>query len=115
MTSSKRVLDSVKTGSGRALNSAATGSKKARDLADGLLSTTQGLLLSTTQGLLASKLASDLNDVLAGLAKGPATIYDKAMDAEYLATHIGGGSHRLFDGGHTIAGAFQAVPRRHPA
>ena len=43
------------------------------------------------------------------LANGPATIYDKALDAEYLATNIGGGNHRLFDGGHTIAGAFKAV------
>ena len=25
-------------------------------------------------------------------------LYDKAMDAEYLKTHIGGGNHRLFDG-----------------
>ena len=40
---------------------------------------------------------------------GPATIYDKAMDAEYIATSIGGGFHRLFDGGHTIPGAFRAV------
>lgn len=40
---------------------------------------------------------------------GPATIYDKAMDAEYLATFIGGGSHRMFDGGHTVLGAFRAI------
>ena len=40
---------------------------------------------------------------------GPATIYDKAMDAVYLATRIGGGNHRMFDGGHTILGAFRAV------
>ena len=43
------------------------------------------------------------------MARGPATIYDKALDAGYLATNIGGGNHRLFDGGHTIAGAFKAV------
>ena len=47
--------------------------------------------------------------MLADLAKGTATIYDKAMDATYLATNIGGRNHRLFDGGHTIAGAFEAV------
>ena len=41
--------------------------------------------------------------------RGSATIYDKAMDAGYLATNIGGGNHRLFDEGHTIAGAFKAV------
>lgn len=28
---------------------------------------------------------------LGGLTKAPATIYDKALDAEYLKTHIGGG------------------------
>ena len=43
------------------------------------------------------------------MVKGTATVYDKAMDAEYIATHIGGANHRLFDGGHTIAGAFNAA------
>lgn len=66
-------------------------------------------LLATTQGLLASALSTDLNGLLASMVDGPATIYDKAMDAEYLATHIGGGNHRMFDGGHTILGAFRAV------
>ena len=65
-------------------------------------------LLETTQGLLASKLANDLNDLLQNTVKG-ATIYDKAMDAEYIATHVGGGYHRLFDGGHTISGAIDAA------
>ena len=36
----------------------------------------------------------------ANLTKSTATIYDKALDANYLKTHIGGGNHRLFDGGH---------------
>lgn len=40
---------------------------------------------------------------------GKATIYDKAMDANYIATHVGGGDHRLFDGGHDLLGAWQAV------
>ena len=66
-------------------------------------------LLSVSQGVLASGLAVDLNVMLAKIAAGPATIYDKAMDAEYLATSIGGGNHRMFDGGHTLAGAFEAV------
>lgn len=38
-----------------------------------------------------------------------ATIASKAMDAEYLRTHFGGGWHRLYDGGHTIAGSWKAV------
>ena len=66
-------------------------------------------LLSVSQGVLANGLAVDLNAMLAKISAGPATIYDKAMDAEYLATSIGGGNHRMFDGGHTLAGAFEAV------
>ena len=71
-------------------------------------------LLTTTQGLLATSLADDLNGLLQNVVKGPATIYDKAMDAEYIATHVGGGLHRLFDGGHTIAGAFKAAREASP-
>ena len=66
-------------------------------------------VLSTTQGLLASELSRDLNGLLANAVKGSATLYDKAMDAQHLATHIGGGNHRLFDAGHTVVGAFKAV------
>jgi hypothetical protein len=38
-----------------------------------------------------------------------ATIASKAMDAEYLRTHIGGSWHRLYDGGHSLAGSWKAV------
>lgn len=41
--------------------------------------------------------------------KSAATIYDKAMDAEYLRSRIGGGNHRMFDGGHDLDGAWRAV------
>lgn len=30
------------------------------------------------------------------------SIYDTAVDFEYIKSHIGGGNHRLFDGGHSI-------------
>lgn len=43
------------------------------------------------------------------ISKAPATIYDKAMDAEYLRSHIGGGNHRMFDGGHSLSGAWERV------
>jgi hypothetical protein len=33
----------------------------------------------------------------------------KAMDAEYSHSYIGGGWHRLYDGGHTLAGSWTAV------
>lgn len=33
--------------------------------------------------------------------------YDRVMDAKYIADHIGGSYHRLFDGGHDIVGAWK--------
>ncbi|WP_194471085.1 hypothetical protein [Bradyrhizobium sp. CCBAU 51753] len=38
-----------------------------------------------------------------------ATLASKAMDAEYLRTRIGGSWHRLYDGGHSLAGSWKAV------
>ena len=64
--------------------------------------------LSTGQALLATNLSNEINGLVQNMVSGNATIYDKAMDARYIATHIGGGQHRLFDGGHTIIGAFRA-------
>jgi hypothetical protein len=43
------------------------------------------------------------------LSSQRATLASKAMDAEYLRTHIGGGWHRLYDGGHSLAGSWKAV------
>ena len=37
------------------------------------------------------------------------SIYDKAMDAEYIKSHIGGPYHRLFDGGHSPVKAWEKV------
>ena len=70
---------------------------------------------ATLQGLLANAdLSRAINDWLQGLVAGTPTIYDRAMDATYNATHIGGGLHRMFDGSHTIPGAFQAVRNASP-
>ena len=66
-------------------------------------------LLSTTQGLLATDLAGVANDLVQELVKGVPTVYDKAMDAEFIETGIGGSWHRLFDGGHTPWGAWNAA------
>ena len=72
-----------------------------------------GQLMTATQSLLASNLSQDLNNLLEGIVKGSSTIYDKAMDANYLnpllRPDLGGSYHRLFDGGHTISGAFSAA------
>jgi hypothetical protein len=43
------------------------------------------------------------------LSKQRPTTASEAMDAEYLQTHIGGSWHRLYDGGHTLAGSWTAV------
>jgi len=43
------------------------------------------------------------------LSNQHATLASKAMDAEYLRTQIGGGWHRLYDGGHSLAGSWKAV------
>lgn len=48
------------------------------------------------------------------MTKATATIYDKALDAEYLKTFIGGGDHRLFDGGHDIFAAWEKVKNAYP-
>ncbi len=76
----------------------------------GLDSTTSAanVLLSTTQAMVANGLSTEINDLVQNMVKGSPTIYDKAMDAGYIATHIGGAQHRLFDGGHTVIGAFRA-------
>ena len=50
-----------------------------------------------------------LNGWMQDMVKGTPTIYDKEMDANFIATGIGGADHRLFDGGHSLAGAFQAA------
>ena len=70
-------------------------------------------MLSAAQALVASDLSGDLNKLVAAAVKGAPTVYDKAMDANYLdpALHsgLGGSYHRVFDGGHTIAGAARAA------
>lgn len=53
--------------------------------------------------------APELLKVTEVFTKSTATIYDKAMDMEYLKDHVGGGNHRLFDGGHTLWGAWEKV------
>ena len=118
-TSSRKIADtassvagSIQDTSKETLDKALTVAEQVKTSSRKTLDTTilaANTLLETTQGLLASNLANDLNDLLQNTVKGAATIYDKAMDAEYIATHVGGSYHRLFDGGHTISGAIDAA------
>ena len=77
-----------------------------------------GPLMAATQSVLARDLSQDLNNLLEGMVKESAAIYDKAMDANYLdpllRPDLGGSYHRLFDGGHTISGAFSAARNASP-
>ena len=43
------------------------------------------------------------------LTTSAATNFDKALDAKYLQNALGGGNHRLFDGGHTLGGAWSNI------
>lgn len=66
---------------------------------------------------LASPVFRDIDRHLGHLTEkvlGGANEFSKAMDAEYLRTHIGGGWHRLFDGGHTPLGAWRAIRQAAP-
>lgn len=70
-----------------------------------------------TNSLLASDAARSIDRWLGDMAESSATVYDKALDATYLeamregATHALGGAryHRLFDGGHDLASAWERV------
>ena len=77
--------------------------------------TAQAQTFATVQGLLANaELSRSVNAWLQSMVSGAPTIYDRAMDATYNTTHIGGGLHRMFDGGYTIPGAFEAVRNASP-
>ena len=69
---------------------------------------------SAAQALVATDLSAQINSLAAAAVKGRATIFDKAMDAVFIETGVGGSYHRLFDGGHTIFGAFKASHNASP-
>ncbi|MCY4262559.1 MAG: hypothetical protein OXC97_04495 [Candidatus Dadabacteria bacterium] len=50
-------------------------------------------------------------ELLGRITASAATDFDKAMDSLYLKTHIGGGNHRMFDGGHTLGGAWKNIDK----
>ncbi len=64
------------------------------------------------QGLVVG-IGPQINQIVQSAVSGSASVYDKALDANYLdpllRSDMGGSYHRLFDGGHTIAGAVKAV------
>lgn len=57
------------------------------------------------RGIVTEKLTTWADNALGSVP----TAYDKAMDAAYNASHIGGKYHRLFDGSHDPVGAWQKI------
>ena len=119
-TVSRKVADTLASvgqdASGKAADVTAVAAERVRAGTRSALEATAsvaGQLMAATPTLLASSLSKDLNNLLEGMVKGSATIYDKAMDANYLdpllKPDLGGSYHRLFDGGHIISGAISAA------
>ena len=92
-----------------AAKTAGRGARKGRETA----SVAGAKVSAAAQTLLSSDLSDALNRLTAAALSGPATVYDKALDANYLDPvlrgALGGSYHRLFDGGHTVLGAAKAV------
>ncbi len=110
VASSTKITDAVSSGTGVVRDAAKKASNAGNATAKRLgIDSAATFLLSTGQALLVSNLSKEINGLVKNVVGGSTTIYDKAMDAEYIATNIGGGYHRLFDGGHTIIGAFRAA------
>lgn len=111
----ERILSSSKiaTTTGRAIlnrassayNAVAAGSKATINRA--------GVLANA---ILASDFGSNMDSWLGKMFnEGIPSVYDKAVDAVYNQTHIGGGHlHRLFDGSHTPWGMWEKVQGAKP-
>ena len=62
------------------------------------------------QSLFASSVFLDTHSRLFQfLEKNNPSEYDKIMDRVYAETHIGGGTHRHFDGSHTFVGSYNEI------
>lgn len=71
-------------------------------------------MTSARVGELSAFLAQDevlkwTEEISKNIAGRTASVYDKALDAEYIRTHIAGGHHRFFDGGHDVINAWDKV------
>lgn len=58
---------------------------------------------------LATSAATEVDRYLRGIFETSSTAYDKAMDYGRHRMNEFGGDHRLFDGGHSVSGAWEAV------
>jgi len=99
-----RLRDAGRVASERVSNSVASG-----------LSATASIAGEVYTGVLNWKNNSEVSNWLTNhLSNQHATPFSRAMDAEYLRTHIGGGWHRIYDGGHSLVGSWKAVSSLQP-
>ena len=95
---------SIKTAAGAVADGVGAASRATKSSSIAAASIAQGVIVGT---------GSQINQLVQSMVSGPTSLYDKALDANYLdpllRSDMGGSYHRLFDGGHTIAGAVRAV------
>ncbi|MBA7518616.1 hypothetical protein ES705_10688 [subsurface metagenome] len=63
----------------------------------------------TWNALMATDAARQIEKFFESVTESAPTVYDKAVDVIYNATHIGGGNHRLFDESHTLTAMWDKV------
>lgn len=97
-SATKQATQSLKRGAGSTARSTKAAATYSKNRIKGLMPTSLAFL-STGELLKWSE----------GVTQSAASVYDKALDAEYLRTHIGGGNHRMFDGGHDPLSAWEAA------
>jgi hypothetical protein len=84
--------------------------RRATQVASRGLSATASIAGEAYTAVLNWKNNSELSHWLTNhLSNQHPTLVSKAMDADYFRTHIGGGWHRLYDGGHSLVGSWKAV------
>lgn len=97
----------------KALNNKPLHEKVLTTVNDGISNlSSNAVKLSGTIGVFLADV--ELLKQLEKLTKSAATEYDKALDRDYLATKIGGGNHRMFDGGHDIFNAWERAKEALP-
>lgn len=69
---------------------------------------------ASTETLFASLTEQNILKLFDELKFASAKVYDKAMDANYIDNKVGGGNHRLFDGGHSLTDAWDRVQKANP-
>jgi len=95
---SSKAGESIKHGVGRTKQAAKSAATYTKIRVTGIFPNSLAFL-STTELLKWSE----------SITHSAASVYDKALDAEYLKSHIGGGNHRMFDGGHDLVSAWGAA------